>query len=350
MCERFLKLHVRFVVIVVLVFCLAGCTVSGKPRPRPGCYAANTMGVNFRDARSIGRHNFGASLGESTGIVYTCSGGHIDLSHLRIGSDHVYYLYNFCRKRLAAGRTDWRFNLSYDPTQFHAIIEYPAGFNSMAPAEREKLIDDVSLELAEYFTWYLTTWHEIITWYGHGTFLVSEFHSAFAWEDSYSNLLGVILGAKAAAAAAGSGTGAYNAAMTSLLEDELIRLGAVPKSQAKDASESMRGKWYSGSVVVQMLLRNFDVGGADGCVSPAIVPNACKNVTPACLPIPNLQKFKAAGFKLRLEASPPGHIKSKIKRLIKTGSTGPLLADEHLPLVMKQLASEAREKGYLVIE
>ncbi len=341
----------EFVVIGVLLLSLAGCSVSGKPRPRPGCYAANSMGVNFRNARAIGRHNFGSSFGESTGIVYTCSGGHIDLAHLRIASDHVYYLYNFCRRRLAAGQADWRFNLSYDPTQFHANIEYPAGFDSIPPGQREKLIDDVSLELAEYFTWYLTTWHEIITWYGHGTFLVSEFHSAFAWEDSYSNLLGAILGAKAAAAAAGSGTAAYNAAMTSLLEDELIRLGAVSKSQARDASESVRGKWYSGSVAVQMLLRNLDVGGADGCVSPALVPGACKNVTPVCLSIPKLEKFKAAGFKLRLEADPPGHIKSKIKHLIyNTGSSGPVLADEHLQLVMNHIASKAREMGYLVID
>ncbi len=340
-----------FVVIGALLFSLAGCGVGGKPRPRVGCYAANTMGVHFRNATSIGRNNYGSSFGESTGIVYTCTGGHIDLSHLRIASDHTYYLYNFSRKRLAAGQADWRFNLSYDPTQFHAFLEYPPAFDSMPAAQREKLIDDVSLELAEYFTWYLTTWHEVITWYGHGTFLVSEFHSAFAWEDSYSNLLGAILGAKAAAASAGSGTGAYISAITSMLEDELIRLGAVSASQARDASESMRGKWYSGSVAVEMRLRNLDVGGADGCVSPAIVPGACKNVTPACLPVPKLRKFKEAGFKLRLEAAPPGNIKSKIQRLIyNNAGAGPVLADEHLQLVMNHIASQARSMGYLVIE
>ena len=119
----------------------------------------------------------------------------------------------------------------------------------MPPAQRNELIDDISLELAQYFTWYLTTWHEVITWYGHGSFGVSEFHSAFAWEDSYSNLLGGIIGARAAAAA-GSSTSAYNSAMTSMLEDELIRMGAVPASQAREASEKMRGRWYSGSVAV----------------------------------------------------------------------------------------------------
>ena len=339
-----------FAVIGILYLFSSGCGFGGAPRPRPGCYAANTMGVNFRNADSLGGHNFGTSLGECTGIVYTCSGGDIDLAHLRIASDHVFYLYNFSRKRLAGGQTDWRFNLAYDPTKFHAGLTYPAGFDSMPPAQRGKLIDDVSLELAQYFTWYLTTWHEVITWYGHGTFVVSEFHSAFAWEDSYSNLLGVILGAKATAGA-GSRTGAYNSAMTSLLEEELIRLGAVPASQARQASEKMRNRWYSGSVVVQMLLRNLDVGGADGCVSPAIVPGACQNAAPECLPVPKLQKFNEAGFALRLEASPPGGIKSKIKRQIyRGGGTGPILADEHLPLVMNQIASEARRRGYSVIE
>lgn len=340
-----------FSVGCVLMVLFGGCGLGGKPRTRVGCYASHTMGVHFRNATSIGRHNFGSSFGESTGIVYTCKGGDIDLSHLRIASDHAYYLYKFSKKRLADGETDWYFNLRIDPTQFHAIIEYPAGFNSMPAAEKDKLIHDISPELGEYFTWYLTTWHEIITWYGHGTFLVSEFHSAFAWEDSYSNLLGAILGAKASAVAAGAGTGAYNSAMTSILEDKLIGLGAVPASVARDASESMRGKWYAGSFSVQMLLRNLDVGGDDGCVSPAIVPGVCEDAAVECLPVPKLEKFKAAGFKLRLEASPPGHIKSKIKRLIyKDGSTGPILADEHLQIVMDYIASRAREMGYQVIE
>ncbi len=329
----------------------AGCSVTGKPKPRPGCYAANSIGVNFRNADAIGNHNFSSSIGESTGIVYTCRGGHIDLAHLRIGSDHVYYLYNFCRGKLSAGQKEWNFNLSYDPTQFHTVITYPAGFDVMAEAQRNKLMNEISNELAQYFAWYLTTWHEIITWYGHGTFLVPEFHSAFAWEDSYSNLLGVILGGRAVAATVGQGTGAYNDKMTRILEDELIRLGAVSKETARNASEQVRGKWYSGSVSVQMLLRNLDVGGADGCVSPAIVPNVCMDVKAECLAVPKLEKFTAAGFKLRLEASPPGHIKSKVRNFIYRGNgTGPILADEHLPVVMKQIASEARGKGYSVIE
>jgi hypothetical protein len=70
-----------------------------------------------------------------------------------------------------------------------------------------------------------------------------------------------------------------------------------------------------------------------------------------CLPIPKLQKFKSARFKLRLEASPPGLIKSEIKRLIyKNNPSGPILADEHLPIVMNHIAYEAGQRGYLVIQ
>jgi hypothetical protein len=69
------------------------------------------------------------------------------------------------------------------------------------------------------------------------------------------------------------------------------------------------------------------------------------------LPVPKLQKFKAAGFKLRLEAAPPGHIKSEIKRLIYGNSgSNPILADEHLQLVMSYIASQARKMGYSVID
>jgi hypothetical protein len=81
------------------------------------------------------------------------------------------------------------------------------------------------------------------------------------------------------------------------------------------------------------------------------MPNVCKDVSVECLPVPKLEKFTAAGFKLRLEASPPGNIKSKIKNLIyRGGASGPILSDEHLPIVMKQISSEARGMGYLVIE
>ena len=120
-----------------LLLLLAGCGIGGSPRPRVGCYAANTMGVNFRNADSLGGHNFGSSLGEATGIVYTCNGGDIDLAHLRIASDHVFYLYNFSRKRLASGQTDWHFNLAYDPTKFHASYNIPGRFRFNAARTAE---------------------------------------------------------------------------------------------------------------------------------------------------------------------------------------------------------------------
>ncbi|HLD34984.1 MAG TPA: hypothetical protein VJB62_03920, partial [Patescibacteria group bacterium] len=43
---------------------LSGCTVSGKPRARLGCYATSTPGTRFIDLKSLGRHNYGNALFE----------------------------------------------------------------------------------------------------------------------------------------------------------------------------------------------------------------------------------------------------------------------------------------------
>ena len=337
-------------VLALMTVLLASCS---KPRPRLGSYA--TPDVKFVSVSKLGNHNFSSSLGENDGIVYTCSGGDIDLMHLRIAADHAYYLYNLTRDGLAKGKTQYTFNLTVDPTRMRSTIEFPANFNSMSSEMQQKLIDQASLELAQYYTWYLTTWHEIGTWYGRATFFPgSEFHSAFSWEDSYSNLLGALLGAKAVEAAGPTpSTGKYNKAMTSVLEAELIRLGAIPAKQAKAASESMRGKWFTGrvSVAVKMLMRNLDVGGPDNCVSPALIPSVCPSPLPYCLPVPNLAKTRAAGFKVTLEVLPDSLERSKIMPIIYgKGNKGPINPEIHLPIVAHRIANEAHEKGYSVIE
>ncbi|OHB56688.1 MAG: hypothetical protein A2Y07_03475 [Planctomycetes bacterium GWF2_50_10] len=342
---------ISLTLVLTLTIVLTGC--SSKPRPRLGSYA--TPDVSFHDASNLGNHNFNSSLGEAKGMVYTCSGGDIDIAHLRIAADHAYYLYNLTRDGLAKGKTQYTFNLTIDPTRMRSTIEFPANFNSLSSEMQQQLIDQASLELAQYYTWYLTTWHEIGTWYGRATFVPgSEFHSAFAWEDSYSNLLGAILGARAIEGAGTAPTKSeYNKAMTTVLEAELTRLGAIPAKQARAASESMRGKWFTGrvSVAVKMLMRNLDVGTNDNCISPALIPNACPTATPFCLAVPNLAKTRAAGFKVTLEVLPDSLERSKIMPIIYgKGNKGPIYAETHLPIIAHRIADEAREKGYSVIE
>ena len=340
-------------VLLSCVIGLCGCSFSptGKPRPRVGSFAAATMSVTFKDADDIGRHNYSSSIGENKDIVYTCNGGHIDLAHLRIASDHVYYLYNMTRKGLAKGKNVYHFGLQYDPTKYRSKIEFPANFDSMPTEQRQKLIDDVSLELALFYTWYLTSWHEINTWYGYGSFVPgTEFHSAFAWEDIYSNLLGAKLGVEAIETAHGSGTGPYNSAMTKVLEDKLANLGPVPAKEARKATKTMAGKWYSGHGGFKMLLRNVDVGQGDNCVSPAIVPNACPSPSPVCQPVPSLAKTRGAGFKVDFEITSTQKKGRILSFIYGEGEKGPIIPEKHLFTVTNQISREAKEKGYLVME
>jgi hypothetical protein len=85
----------------------------------------------------------------------------------------------------------------------------------------------------------------MLTWYGYKSVgFVPEFHSSFSWEDSLSNLLGTYLATKALRDTAHS----YDQAMTMVLNEEMRKLGVQPAAVAKQASRSVQGRWFSGSI------------------------------------------------------------------------------------------------------
>jgi hypothetical protein len=335
-----------FPAILLLAFILTGCTVTENPRPRPGCYAASTVRVNFLDTDSLGSHNYSSFVGESDGVAYTCRGGHIDIAHLRIAADNVYYLYNKFSRQLKAGDTEFTYKLNTDPSTFVVHVTYPSHFKMLSKDEREKIIYELSLELAQYGTWYMVTWHEVLTWFGMKAFyVVPQFQSAFAWEDSYSNLLGAILGVKAIR----HPNNEFNAAMTIVLKEELEKLGVQSSDVAHNASEKMRDKWFTGNVDVVILLRNLDIGADDGFVSPALVPDICPQAQPMKYPVPTLNTAKRYGFKVELEIkSSDGATNCCRKIIYPDGKSGPILPAVHLPIIMKTVRRQAIEKGYLV--
>jgi len=341
-----IKKSFGYCVLLLLVITFSGCTFTGSPRPRPGCYA--TSGANFCDVNSLGRHNYTAFIGENDGIVYTCRGGHIDLAHLRIGADNTHYLYNKVSKHLKSGDTDFTYGLgkTIDPSVFKVHITYPANFKLLPESERQKIIDEVSLEAGQYFTWQMVTWHEALTWFGLKAFLfASQFHSAFAWEDSYSNLMGTIVGAKAIRR-----SGNFNDAMTVALKEELILLGAQSADVSYYASEKMRGTWYEGSISTKMLLRNMDIGVGDGTVTPALVPDICSQEQPMNYPVPTLDTAKRYGFTVDLEIKVNGFGGNRcLKSIYAGGRRGIVIPAIHLPAIMECIQGQAVEKGYTVM-
>lgn len=329
-----------------LVVILTGCTVTEHPRARPGSYAASTIGVNFLDANSLGSHNYYTFFGESDGILYTCRGGHIDIAHLRIAADNVYYLYTKFSRQLKAEDKEFTYKLNTDPSVFTFHVTYPSNLKQRPQNEQDKIIHELSLELAQYGTWHMVTWHEVLTWFGLKFFyVVPQFQSAFSWEDSYSNLLGVILGARAICHPVNE----FNTAMTLVLKEELEKLGVQPREVAYYASEKMRDKWFHGNIHATIQMRSLDIGADDGFVSPLLVPDICPQAQPLDYPVPNLDTAKRYGFQVELEIQSSDEATRRCLAIIyPDGNKCRLLPNAHLPKIMATIRQQAIEKGYQV--
>jgi len=335
-----------FPIFAFYAILLTGCSITEHPRLRPGSYASSTVKVHFLDPNSLGMHNYDSFSGESDGIAYTCRGGHIDLAHLRIAADNIYYLYHKFSRHLQSRDTEFTYKLNADPSIFAFHVTYPPDFMTHSTVTQQEMIDELSLELAQYGTWYMVTWHEVLTWFGLKVcYVVPQFQSAFSWEDSYSNLLGTILGAEAIHHPGGD----FNVAMTLVIRDELKKLGVQSSDFAYYASERVRGKWFKGNVNTIILLRNLDIGSDDGFVSPSLVPDVCIPARPMSYPVPNLNTATQYGFKVELEIKPHSGATNRCRDIIyPDGNYGPILPAVHLPIIMKTIRQQAIEKGFLV--
>ena len=329
-----------------LAILLSGCSFDGCPRPRLGSYASDTPGTNFIDGRHIGKHNYANCISEGNGIVYTCRGGHIDITHLRIAADYTKYLTDITKEHLCDNKSDFSYKLNVEPSVYYAKLEYPADWDDLNEQEKNHIIDELSLELGQYLTFKMTTWHEILTWYGYKCmWILPETPSAFSWEDIYSNLLGTRLAAQAIADTAHN----YDEAMTIAINNELEFLGLQSANTAKKAAAKMNNKWYKGLVLVDMKQRNMDTGLDDGYVSPMLTGDMpqCPDVQPQPYPAPTLEKFTAYGFTIKVEIEPREFEKDKILKLVYPEGSGKRIdIQNHLPIILDAVKKEAIDKGY----
>ncbi len=333
-------------VIVGSVF-VYGCATNDEPRVRFGTYATPTLGTRYLDIDNLGKHSSGNSLSEKGGIVYTCRGGHIDITHIRIGADNVRYLYNKIQRCLMNSDAEFTFKFNVEPSVYSVKLQYPPTWKTLSRKDRERIIDEVALELSQYCTYTMITWHEVLTWFGFKTVAFwSEEPSAFSWEDIYSNLLGVRLGAQALQDEEHN----FNEAMTILLKKELENLQIQSSDTARQAAEKMRGDWFTGFVQVDMRERNMDIGLDDGFVTPTLVPGICDDAQPQSYPVPTLDKFNEHGFVMDLAVEPKEFEKWKILRLIyPNGGEKRIRPSEHLPVVMDYIRRDALKKGFTVM-
>lgn len=324
----------------------AGCGLTGQPRARCGSYPASSLGSRFLDIDNLGKHSYGAGFAENNGLVYTSRGGHIDIAHLRIAADNVKSLYYKTRENIINGNSEFTFKLNVEPSRYHVKLQYPQYWPAISEQYREKIADKLALDLSQHFTYTMTTWHEVLTWFGFKcVFFLPEKSSAFSWEDIYSNLLGTRLGALALQ----DKLHGFNEAMTILLKKELENLQIQSRTTARQAARQMKDKYFDGRSYFNVT-RSMDIGLYDGLVTPVLVPGVCIDAEPKSYSVPALDVLKKYGFAMNLEIEPKEFESGRILRIIYPNGGGKKIRPaEHLPIVMDYIKKDAMKKGFAVI-
>jgi hypothetical protein len=325
---------------VAISLTAAGCSLTGGPRARLGYLPTATFGILFPNPDKLGKHSYGTDLfGEVGGIVYTCKGGHIDIHHIRGTADDARYLVKRIRETLSKNRKGFSFNLTGEMSTHKIGFAYPSNWDRRP--DKDKIIDEIAFETAVYLTFYAMTWHEIQTWFGvHFALAEPEFNSAFSWEDSYSNLIGARLGVEAVRDTEHN----FDEAMTIVIYRRLKELGVQPKETAIRASDSVRGKWYTGNFVPDMRMRNFDIG-LDGTITPTLVPGLADcNDEPLELAAPTLETLQRYGFTMTYEIKP--NVLLEQGRIFKAAGSNRIFPEKHYPVLIEYMKNDARKRGY----
>jgi len=313
------------------------------PRVRVGCFPSSTLGSKFL-GKNVGSHGYYYSPLEKNGIVYTCRAGHVDIAHVRIAADWTAYLTTQVYRHLMNGDPTFSYKLTVDRSREYVGFAYPSGWDNLTPEQRSTVAADIATHVGPYLAFTMTTWHEILTWFGFKcTGLPTEFPSAFSWEDSFSNLLGTVVAAEALQDPDHS----YNEAVTLALDRELTLLGLQPGEAARRASESVKGQWSVGEFMMFLTIqkRNFDIGLGDGMVTPSLVPSMaeCPGTEPLSYPAPRLDVLAQYGFAMTLEIEPHEWESGKILRIAYAGEKPKkrISPPQHFPVIMAYIRAAA---------
>ena len=337
-----LTAELLYLVIVLAIVAVAGCNFNA-PKVRIGFLPTSTFGISFPNPNNLGQHSYRFSLFENGGIVYTCKAGHIDIDHVRGCADATKYLVSKTRECLMKGKEGFSFTFTMERSAHQIKFSYPQNWSNLPRNEKEKIAEEISFAVGPYVAFNGTVWHEILTWFGtHFAGFEPEFNSAFTWEDVYSNLIG----SRLAVEALKDPNHSYNEAMTAAISRELIELGVQPAKKAKEASEKMRGKWFTGNLVIDTLKKNTDIG-LDGFVTPVIVPGICED-EPLSLAVPDLDILSNYGLSIKYTILPKEFEKGKILRIIYPDGNGKTIEPaKDFPKIMEFIEKEATEKyGY----
>ena len=329
---------------MIFVVSAAGCDVSA-PRVRMGTLPTPPPGPRFENPDKLGKHSYYFNPFETNGIVYACKGGHIDITHVRWAADHTRYLAKRIRKALVKKKKGVNHTMAMEASRHEIRFSYPENWDHLSKQEKKRIANEVALIAAPYVAYGAVTWHEILTWFDvHFAGIEPEFNSSFSWEDNYSNLLG----ARLAVEAMKDSENSYDKAMTLALDRELKRLGVQSKKVAIKASEKMRGKWYTGVLIVSTTKKNLDIGIDDGYVTPTLVPGVCDGVEAEPMAVPTLDGLSEFGVGVDYQIYPNEWERGRFLKIVYPDGGGRRIRPaEHFGPIMNYVAEQAVNKyGY----
>ena len=306
------------------------------PKPRVGSLPYPGLFTLFElaDPDDLGHHAYDVqSDGEREqirGILYTCRGGFIDVAHLRKSADLCKYV--AVRMEMAL-LNDWsaiRLK-SLEPSVFVMHLQYPHFWNSLAPAEKQRLARELSIRIAQRMAMLMITWHEMLTWFGYqATVVLPEKQSAFTYDDTGSHSFGVMVGGRALRDESRS----YDAAVTHAIDSSLRELGVVSPDETMEAIRQVKGLWWRG---FEPLKRQFECS-LDGRPVEAWIVRGLpfgQDAQPYRYELPPLSDVMGYDFSdlYRVEIQPRVWQSGSIRAVIP-GKPSVLDAQKDLPIIM----------------
>jgi hypothetical protein len=222
--------------------------------PRPGIFAAfslpDTANLRPSDDPAADLRPF-----PKRGILYTKRAGFIDLAHV----------FN-----TAVLENDATSSIETELSQRHRVIQLLEFDDSRvtltmegATLDSPQDVQSAARAAGACVIYDLMTWHEIITWFGYkSTYVWSEKPSAFTYEDTVSNLVGVDV----FEAIPGDAT---QQKLATSLRGVLDHLGLVDRQAASRAVRSVKGTWWKPMLYTRRML---EIGQNGAAIRPWLVP------------------------------------------------------------------------------
>lgn len=323
------------------------------PRPRMGALPFPGMMTLYTSADGdLGEHSY-AGPGASEvdrGIVYTCDGGFLDVSHIRNAADMTGYLHARLAHALRSGWGCLRFR-GKEPSLYECALTYPEGWDDMDPAERDAVIEEAAVITAQRLALTVMTWHELLTWYGYkSAVVVSERGSAFTYDDGPSHMVGVLVAGEVLREGIDFDTG-----VTDVLGAVLEELGVVEPSRLHEAAMAVEGDWWAfGQPRRRLLHTGLEARSASGpaVVRPWLVPDLefCDGARPVTLEAPCLSEVLGHDLRglIKVEIDPRVLESPKVFALLPD-ATNRVDPDRDFPLLIDDIRREVGE-GYTRIE